>query len=122
MSGQHEHSDANVRSLVVAAAGLFGLILIALVAMWAMFAYLAHRGRVEQGPPPAMAQTQEIPPAPRLQISPTSDLERLRAAEDAVLNSYGWVDRKAGTVRIPISRAMDLVAQRSLAATPSTKK
>ncbi len=30
------------------------------------------------------------------------------------LNSYGWVDRKHGVIRIPIERAMDLVAQRGL--------
>lgn len=27
------------------------------------------------------------------------------------LQTYGWVDRKAGTVRIPIDRAMDLLVQ-----------
>ena len=30
------------------------------------------------------------------------------------LYSYGWVDEKAGTVHIPIERAMDLIAQRGL--------
>jgi hypothetical protein len=42
------------------------------------------------------------------------DLKRLRDSEDATLGSYGWVDRKAGTVRIPIDRAMDLVAKRGV--------
>ncbi len=32
--------------------------------------------------------------------------------EEKALYSYGWVDEKAGTVRIPIERAMDLIAQR----------
>ena len=30
------------------------------------------------------------------------------------LGSYDWVDQKNGVVRIPIDRAMDLVAQRGL--------
>ncbi len=33
------------------------------------------------------------------------------AAQRRLLSSYGWVDRKAGVVRIPVDRAMDLVAQ-----------
>jgi len=35
-------------------------------------------------------------------------------AEEQKLASYDWVDQKAGTLRIPIDRAMDLVAQRGL--------
>ena len=51
------------------------------------------------------------PPEPRLQTSPALDLKTLRDAEDAHLHSYAWVDRKAGAVRIPIERAMELVAK-----------
>ncbi|MCL6508251.1 MAG: hypothetical protein K6T59_14635, partial [Bryobacteraceae bacterium] len=57
-----------------------------------------------------------LPPAPRLQVDPATDLENLRKAEAAVLNSYGWVDRKAGIVRIPIDRAMEVLAERGLPA------
>ena len=34
--------------------------------------------------------------------------------ENEVLGSYDWVDQKNGVVRIPIDRAMDLLAQRGL--------
>jgi hypothetical protein len=34
---------------------------------------------------------------------------RLRDVERRALDGYGWVDRKAGTVTIPIERAYDLV-------------
>ena len=57
-----------------------------------------------------------LPSAPRLQTSPTSDLQQLLEAENAKLNSYGWIDKSAGVVRIPINRAMDLLAQRGLPA------
>ena len=55
-----------------------------------------------------------LPPEPRLQDNAVEDLRRMRAAEDRILNGYGWVDRKKGVVRIPIDRAMDLLAQRGL--------
>ena len=57
-------------------------------------------------------------PAPNLQISPHDDLMALRARENAELNSYGWVDRPHGVVRIPIERAMDLIIARGLPARP----
>lgn len=51
---------------------------------------------------------------PRLQVSPPADLKAFRVGEDKVLDTYGWVDRTAGVVRIPIERAMDLLANRGL--------
>jgi hypothetical protein len=36
---------------------------------------------------------------------------RENARKRARLSSYGWVDRNAGVVHLPIERAMDLVAQ-----------
>jgi hypothetical protein len=49
-----------------------------------------------------------------LEVKPGVDLKALRAAEDAELHSYGWIDRKNGTVRIPIERAMQLILERGL--------
>jgi hypothetical protein len=40
-------------------------------------------------------------------------LARLRAEQQEQMNSYGWVDEKAGVVRVPIDRAMDLVVEES---------
>jgi hypothetical protein len=39
-------------------------------------------------------------------------LRDLHRDEDAALGRYGWVDRKAGIVRIPIDRAIELVAEK----------
>lgn len=47
----------------------------------------------------------------REQLAPVSDnLKNLRNSEDEVLNSYK-VDPKTGVVRIPVKRAMELVAK-----------
>lgn len=56
--------------------------------------------------------TTEQAPAPLLQPSPQEDLEQMRQRTRDILNSYGWMDREAGVVRIPIERAMDLMIQR----------
>jgi hypothetical protein len=56
----------------------------------------------------------KLPPNPRLEIAPVQELQQIRDAEQKALDSYGWVDRKNGVVRIPVSRAIDLLAQRGL--------
>ncbi len=53
-------------------------------------------------------------PAPQLQPDPTADLNKFRAAEEEELNSYGWVDQKAGKIHIPVERAMDLLVASGL--------
>jgi hypothetical protein len=62
------------------------------------------------------------PPGPRLQEYGQSrqDLKNLRAAEDEVLNGYGWVDRNKNIVRIPVADAMKLTLQRGLPARQQT--
>jgi len=40
----------------------------------------------------------------------------MRAREDEILTTYGWVDRNAGIVRIPIDAAMKLTLERGLPA------
>jgi hypothetical protein len=69
---------------------------------------------------PAMKQkelqalTQRFP-TPRLQPDDGNlDTADLHAREDLLLDHYSWVDRSKGTVRIPIERAMELIAQRGL--------
>jgi hypothetical protein len=51
---------------------------------------------------------------PHLQISPPADLKQFREREEAELTNYGWINRTAGVVRVPIDRAMELVLQRGL--------
>jgi len=63
---------------------------------------------------PGAAQVSDFPP-PSLQTTPWTDLERLRAAEHTLLNSYGWVDESAGIARIPIDRAKAMLLQKGLA-------
>ena len=53
---------------------------------------------------------------PRLQVDEGLDFEKVKAAQDQILGSYGWVDRAAGTVRIPVSRAMDVLLKEGLPA------
>ena len=47
------------------------------------------------------------------------DVANLHQREDLLLDHYSWVDRPQGRVRIPIERAMELIAQRGLPVAPA---
>jgi hypothetical protein len=54
-------------------------------------------------------------PTPRLETDDGNlDVAEMHAREDILLNHYSWVDEQKQTVRIPITRAMQLLAQRGL--------
>jgi len=57
-------------------------------------------------------------PLPRLETNELGQLNDQRLQEENILNSYGWVDQKAGVAHIPIERAMQLLAQRGLPVAP----
>ena len=114
----HEESDANVNAVFAFGAGLTIACGTILLIVWLLFGFLSNReagSRVREFPL-AADQQNRLPPEPRLQTNPRQDLIDLRASEDAVLNAYGWVDKGAGVVRIPIGEAMKLTVQRGLPA------
>ncbi|HXF06900.1 MAG TPA: hypothetical protein VNM72_16020 [Blastocatellia bacterium] len=110
----YETRDLNVSAVGKFLIGLFALICLTLVAMNELFQYFEQRAIRRDVPLPPMLETREIPPEPRLQVAPTADLQKLRATEEELLTTYGWVDRERGIVRIPIERAMDLMLERGL--------
>ncbi len=81
---------------------------------------------------PAEADTRDMNPAvvsaridqnfsqPRLETNERIEINDFRLEEEKKLNSYGQSDQPGGALRIPIDRAMDLIAQRGLNTTPKT--
>jgi len=109
----YETVDANVRSLVWWGIGVFALLAAGVIVSAVVFHYFVIHQSL--GPPASpFENVRALPPSPALQVTPARDLRQYLDSQDAVLNSYGWVDQKAGVVRIPIDRAMDLLLQKGL--------
>jgi hypothetical protein len=53
-------------------------------------------------------------PAPPLLVREPVNLDTLRAREHEELTTYGYEDKNAGTYRIPVERAKDLMLERNL--------
>lgn len=115
----HETSDVNIRTVAK-----FGLILlVSVLIIQGIMIYLQgtfekQNARLQAPPSPQAVKRPQLPrdldkvPEPRLQIHETIDLRALRDWEDSILNGYGWVDQKKGTVRIPIESAFKLLTER----------
>jgi len=114
-SHDHERKDVDVPALFSVAFLLLLLCIGIFIVVTLMMRYFnAHEPAVTAGQANIPATHAEEFPQPRLEIKPGATLAALRAAEDADLNSYGWVDRNAGIVRIPIDRAIQLILDRGL--------
>jgi hypothetical protein len=65
--------------------------------------------------------TQQFP-TPRLQTDDgNQDVADLHQREDLLLNHYTWVNQSQGKVRIPIERAMQLIAEQGLPVAPAAE-
>ena len=120
---RHETSDVNIAGIFGFGAGLLAVAMIVHLLIFVLFRYFESRegARVPAEYPLARSQEDRVPPEPRLQTDPRQDLSDLRAKEDEWLGSYGWVDKNAGVVRIPIDAAMKLTLERGLPARTEQK-
>jgi hypothetical protein len=122
----HEEGDENTTGIIKFGVALaIGIAVICLL-MWALFKIFKTVTAEEEAQPPPLFRGERLPPEPRLQGMPghqnfpSEDIREFRAKEDAQLNSYGWVDRQAGIVHIPIDEAKRLIVERGLTA-PATQ-
>jgi hypothetical protein len=110
----YEHTDANVRAIVKFGLWLAITALIVHVGVGLMYAMLVEQAQdtTEQRYPLAAGAPPKLPPEPRLQQFPRNEIYELRLSEQQKLTQYGWVDKEAGVVRIPIDEAMRLTIER----------
>jgi len=109
----HELSDARARPIVLFGAGLALFVAAVFLAIaWGFDAMKAHFER-DAAPPHPMA-SEPNPVGPRLQAAPEPARREHEAALRSRLASYGWIDREAGLVHVPIERALELVAAEGL--------
>lgn len=110
----HELSDLNPKNIALFGAMLAGIIGATLLASYALFHFL-YTGVTRARPLPSpLSFSREPTPEPRLLVKTGDDLKAMRAEESKILNSYAWVDHDKGIVRLPIDRAIEILAQRGL--------
>jgi len=137
MADQGKHAAAGFERQDLSPRGVYGFlvalavgVILVAVLLWVLYRAMDAYERKHQPPqsalvPQTQVDTRQVSPdvinafpQPRLEKSERLEINAFRLREERVLDSYGWVDQKAGVVRIPIERAMQLIAQRGLPTTP----
>jgi len=117
----HETTDANPKVLAYAFVFLSVLLIVTFVGMWGLFVFFDWRAEKTdpgRGKANQWGNVDYRPPEPRLQTSPGADMQQMLQRENQLMQSYGWVNKASGLVRIPVDRAMDIVAQKGLPKLP----
>jgi hypothetical protein len=135
----YERRDIGVRAVYYFLGGLVVALVVTYLVVNVFFHILEKRSQADQTPVSPLAakvpaDTRRLPPEyksdsegadyekylhknfpePQLETNERTELNTIRQHEEDTLSTYGYVDENAGTVRIPIDRAMDLIAQRGL--------
>jgi hypothetical protein len=107
----HEQSEVSVRLIVVSLAFLAVATAIVFVLVIGIFRYFYSSYSTAE----AIKQSQPvIPPEPRIEVAPYEQLQQIRVKEDHILSSYAYVDKESGVVRVPIDKAIDMLAAKGL--------
>ena len=144
----YEIQDVNVKGVSVFLAGLFGTVFIFFFFCYGMGKVINNLWVKQDGVPnkwisasgaaPAKGEREDLTsnaelqqrelrqmtntfPEPRLDVDDGNQATAdLHAREDLLLENYSRVDGQADTIRIPIERAMQLIAQRGLPVNQAT--
>ncbi len=110
----HEHKDVDVIGLVMVVVLLLLIIAICLMVSWGVLHFHNRSHPAQQPPEVQMAREMASFPAPQLIEHPGYEWKKTRSEQKSELETYGWIDRSAGIVHIPIARAMQLIVERGL--------
>jgi hypothetical protein len=124
---EFEHQDLRPKTVYAFLAGLALVAIAILLIVWGLYRGIdAYQSGHQPAQNPLVAPHAEMSlpetvsqfPQPRLEKNERLEINDFRLQEEQTLYSYGWVDRQEGIVRIPIDRAIELIAQRGLSTTP----
>jgi hypothetical protein len=131
--GSYERQDLQSSGVLYFYLGLAVAVLLCILGLRGLFSVLERREKAVETPVNplvthvpedtrhiAPGYPQSAFPSPKLEEDERGQLNGILLSEEKTLYSYGWVDEKAGTVHIPIERAMELLAQRGLPVRPQS--
>jgi hypothetical protein len=110
----HETRDVSVRGVSWFAVALLASALVIYAGVAGLYRFFEQQHPSPDGPSRIALHPHPVAPPPQLQTNPPLDLAQYEAAQQSKLNAYGWIDKPAGIIHIPIARAMDLILERGL--------
>jgi hypothetical protein len=120
LARRHEAREPHLRNVLIVAASVAFMILFCLAGAGIFIAHFSKQRSMQKMQSLGIIAAPDLQPLarfpkPNLQIDDDrAQMTALNAQQNEKLNSYGWIDRTNGIVRIPIARAMDLILQNGL--------
>ena len=109
----YERTDAAVGPTLRAGVYLLAAMFLVSIVVVPLYWFYARREAAAQPQRATVLKGSPSPGAfPRLVESEPRALAEFRAREDALLGSYGWIDKDGGLARMPIDEALTIVGQR----------
>lgn len=114
----YEVRDANTRAILNGGIILTAVVVFSFFYMRWLFGHYMRSIDRERPAVTELTEQHPMPPAPQLRVNAKLELAQLRAYEQGMLTVHEWIDKDGGVARIPIARAMAIVAERGLPAWP----
>ncbi|MCC6393068.1 MAG: hypothetical protein IT167_20885 [Bryobacterales bacterium] len=110
-AAEPEATDANIPLVAWSTIAILLTLAVCIIIAGLMFRY-------EEGAMPKakgiFSNQRHLPPSPRLQAFPSKDLAAFQAQQLSRVESYGWVDKQAGTAHVPVEKAMEMLLKSGL--------
>lgn len=114
----YETEDISTRLVGRVLAGFAVTVVVSVTGLTIMIHFFRSADNADQPPLTTEQSADIIPPGPHMQNDPYRDLRQAKQAEERKIGGYAWADPAHTRARIPIDRAMALVAGRSLEPSP----
>jgi len=110
----YETRDANAGGVFKFLVAL-GIVLVATgLVCWGLFHFFSAHAVEQPATDSPFADTRQLPLGPQLQVNPREDWLKFRQEQQQSLETYAWENRSAGTARVPIELAMELLVKKGL--------
>lgn len=115
-AGERDYSDRDIPIGKIMVAGVYIAIftLVTFVALRFLFLHFDKTSASNDAAVSTFAAKRVLPPEPRLLVDEPTTWAKEHARQQAMVDGYEILDPKTGVVRIPVERAMDLVAEAGL--------
>ena len=110
----YETRDAHTVGVFDFLVGLGIVLVVVALVCWGMFRFFtAHAVEAPASQSP-FADTRQLPSGPQLQVNPRQDWLKFKEDQHKSLETLDWADRSAGTARVPIELAMQLLVNKGV--------
>jgi hypothetical protein len=110
----YETRDANAGGVLNFLVALGTVLCVTALVCWGMFRFFSAHDMDRPATDSPFAETRQLPMGPQLQVNPRVDWLKFREDQEKALHAYGWENRTAGTARVPIEDAMDLLVKKGV--------